>query len=84
MFRRSVPERYALLFEFSRPATRSLHMVFVPFPIDAIWLIAGRVERVERLRPWLGIAGARADRILELPAGAADDVTVGDRVGIIE
>ena len=80
MFRRSIPEEYALVFRFERPSTRSLHMLFVPFPIDAVWLVDGEVTRVERLRPWTGFAWARADVVLELPAGAADAVEPGDQV----
>ena len=80
MFRRSVPEEYALVFRFERPSVRSLHMLFVPFPVDAVWLVEGEVQQVEQLRPWTGFAWARGDVILELPAGAADAVEPGDRV----
>ncbi len=80
MFRRSVPEDYALVFRFSRPRTRGLHMLFVPFPIDAVWVVDGTVTRTARLRPWLGRGRARADTVVELPAGAADAVAEGDRL----
>lgn len=80
MFRRSVPEGYALVFEFEAAARRSLHMAFVPFAIDAVFLVDGRVESVTRLAPWTGLAWGRADTIVELPAGAAADVAVGDRL----
>lgn len=80
MFRRSIPEDYALVFHFGRPATRGLHMLFVPFPIDAVWLVDGEVTRVATLPAWRGAGRARADTIVELPAGAAGDVEVGDRV----
>lgn len=79
-FRRSIPDEYALVFRFERCSLRSLHMLFVPFPIDAVWLVDGEVQRVERLRPWTGFSWARADVVLELPAGAADGVDPGDRV----
>lgn len=81
-FRRSLPEDHALLFAFDRPATRSLHMLFVPFSIDAVWLVDGRVTRVARLEPWIGVARGRADTIVELPAGAADGLEPGDAVRI--
>ncbi|PSP77763.1 DUF192 domain-containing protein [Halobacteriales archaeon QS_1_68_20] len=80
MFRRSISDGYALVFRFSRPRTRGLHMVFVPFPIDAVWTVDGRVTRTARLRPWLGHGRARADTVIELPSGAADGVSEGDRV----
>ena len=82
MFRRSVPEDYALVFDFSAVARRDVHMLFVPFPIDVVWLVDGTVERVETLRPWLGLATAPADRLVEFPAGAADAVEPGDTVTV--
>jgi hypothetical protein len=82
MFRRSVPEDYALVFEFPRPAARSLHMVFVPFPIDAVWLVDGEVTHVARLEAWTGIGRGRADVIVELPGNAAGEVRVGDRIAL--
>ncbi|AUX09817.1 hypothetical protein AArcSl_2192 [Halalkaliarchaeum desulfuricum] len=84
MFRRSIPDDYALVFQFDRPETRTLHMLFVPFPIDAVWLTGPEVVRVERLRPWIGFARATADTVIELPAGAAADVSPGDTVDLLE
>ena len=80
MFRRSVPDDYALVFRFDAAKVRDLHMLFVFFPIDAVWVVDGVVRRVERLRPWRSFARARADVIVELPAGAAADVDPGDRL----
>jgi len=80
MFRRSVPDDYALVFRFGRTRKRGLHMVFVPFDIDAVWLVNGEVAAVERLRAWWGHGSHRADTVLEMPAGAADGVEPGDRI----
>ena len=55
MFRRSIPDEYALVFQFDEPASRDLHMVFVPFAIDAVWLVETEVVAVKRLRPWIGL-----------------------------
>lgn len=82
MFRRSIPEGYALVFRFDRPVTRGLHMLFVPFPIDALWLVDGEVQRVARLDAWIGFGRGWADTIVELPAGATEGVEPGDRVEI--
>jgi uncharacterized membrane protein (UPF0127 family) len=79
-FRRSVPEGYALLFPFDRAVPRTLHMLFVPFDIDAVWLVDGEVTEVARLSAWTGIGRARADTVVELPAGAAAAVRPGDTV----
>ncbi|PSQ24358.1 DUF192 domain-containing protein [Halobacteriales archaeon QS_8_65_32] len=84
MFRRSVPEDYALVFGFDRVANRRLHMVCVPFPIDAVWLRGERVERVECLSAWTGRGAARADTVIEFPTGAAAAVAVGDHLVVEE
>jgi uncharacterized membrane protein (UPF0127 family) len=81
-FRRSIPDDYALAFRFDGVAPRALHMLFVFVPIDAVWAVDGVVRRVERLRPWRGVARERADLVVELPAGRAAGVDPGDRLRI--
>ncbi|QSG04934.1 DUF192 domain-containing protein [Halapricum desulfuricans] len=95
MFRSSIPEDYALVFEFEPPSgisaklpfagddavsRRFIHMLFVRMPLDVLWLQGEEVVHVKTLRPWVGVGTANADRIIELPEGAAEDVEVGDRV----
>lgn len=80
MFRRSVPDDYALAFPFGSPGRRSLHMLFVPFPIDTVWVVDDEVTQTKRLSAWTGLGWGTADTIYELPAGAADGVEPGDRV----
>jgi uncharacterized membrane protein (UPF0127 family) len=84
MFRRSIPDDYALVFPFEDVDARTLHMLFVPFPIDAVWIADGTVMRTKRLRPFVGIGRARADTVIELPAGAADAVEPGDAIAFPE
>jgi hypothetical protein len=84
MFRRSVPEDFALVFRFGRVSRRGLHMLFVPFDVDAVWLVDGEVTATKRLRAWRGHGGAHADTVLELPAGAADAVAAGDRLRVLD
>ena len=81
-FRRSLPPGHALVFPFDSARRRDVDMLFVPFPIDVLWLVEGRVERVDTLRPWFDLAVAPADTLVELPAGAASDVWPGDAVRI--
>jgi uncharacterized membrane protein (UPF0127 family) len=83
-FRRSIPDDYALVFRFAEARTRRLHMLFVAFPIDAVWLVEGEVTAVARLRPWTGYGTGEADTVVELPAGAADRVLPGDRIELRE
>ncbi|WP_135301997.1 DUF192 domain-containing protein [Haloarcula amylovorans] len=80
MFRRSIPEDYALVFPFDSVGRRFIHMLFVRFPLDVIWLADETVQRVSTLHPWRSMGYAKADAVLELPAGAADGVEAGDSV----
>ena len=87
MFRRSVPEEFALVMEtgtglLGRPAQQVVHMLFVRFPLDVVWLVDEEVQQVSRMRPWRGLSSGRADCILELPAGAAEAVEPGDTVRV--
>ncbi|WP_255190743.1 DUF192 domain-containing protein [Natronobeatus ordinarius] len=84
MFRRSIPDDYALAFRFRRAKTRDVHMLFVPFSIDVVWIVDDRVRRIERLRPWIGYAREKCDLLVELPAGAADGLSVGDELVLEE
>ncbi len=63
-------------------ASPSVHMFFMRFPIDVVFLDRDRkvVRVVERLRPWRVAGARRAAAALELPAGAAaaTGVDVGD------
>ncbi|MGM0398868.1 MAG: DUF192 domain-containing protein [Halobacteriota archaeon] len=80
MFRRSIPDDFALVFRFDSVGNRDVHMLFVFEPLDVIWIVDEEVVRVERLEPWTGVAAHEADTLVELAAGGADDVSVGDIV----
>ncbi|MDG5778823.1 DUF192 domain-containing protein [Haloarculaceae archaeon H-GB2-1] len=82
MFRRSIPDDYALVFRFDDADRRFVHMLFVPFPIDVLWLRDGDVTHCKTLPAWRGVGSGLADTLLELPAGAAADVAIGDRVRV--
>ncbi|MFW5917394.1 MAG: DUF192 domain-containing protein [Halorubrum sp.] len=84
MFRRSIPDGYALVFPFDEADTQWLHMLFVPFAIDALWLVDDEVTAKKRLAPFVGIGRGRADTVIELPAGAADAVEAGDEIRLVE
>lgn len=62
----------------------SIHMMFMRFPIDAIFYDSdGRVTKVaRRVRTWTGMAfgGRGAKGVVELPAGAAAGVEAGHRL----
>ncbi|PSP83818.1 hypothetical protein BRC96_08380 [Halobacteriales archaeon QS_6_64_34] len=86
MFCRTIPDDYALVFRFepSWPfgsvRRRVIHMLFVKFPTDVVWLAESEVRKVKTMQPWRSIGSAKADTVIEFPAGTADDVEVGDTV----
>lgn len=88
MFRKPVPEDFALVMDVggglfsSGPSRQFVHMLFMRVPIDVVWLADETVQRTARLSPWTGFGVARADRIVELPAGGADGVEPGDRIRV--
>ncbi|MHB9288517.1 DUF192 domain-containing protein [Halobacteriales archaeon Cl-PHB] len=89
-FRDNLAADHALLIEVpdsllsfsSGPSAATVDMLGVGFPIDVCWLVDGEVTLVKTLRPWLGLGKAPADTVLELPAGATEAVSVGDRVRV--
>lgn len=73
----------------------SIHMLFMRFPIDALFLDAPDAAGVQRvvatrpgLRPWTGLVlpVRHAAGVVELPAGAIDrqGLRVGDQVRLVE
>ncbi len=81
MLRAGLPPGGGLLIE---PCS-SIHMLFMRFPIDAVFVDRDlRVLAVRpRLRPWIGLAAARGARaVIELPVGAAQGIHPGDHLGI--
>lgn len=91
MFRSEIPDDFALVMEVGGdsllpyprgPSRQVVHMLFVSFPLDVVWLAGDDVRKVKRMHPWRSIGVGKADRILELPAGAAEAVAVGDSIYI--
>ena len=76
MGRSSLDADEGLLF----PGTGSIHMFFMRFPIDAVFCDRDLrvVKVVPGLRPWRTAAARGAKTVIELSAGAAADVAVGD------
>ncbi|HEY8030202.1 MAG TPA: DUF192 domain-containing protein [Gaiellaceae bacterium] len=78
MGRSSLDADEGLLF----PGTGSIHMFFMRFPIDAVFCDRDLrvVKVVPGLRPWQTAAARGAKVVIELAAGAAADVGIGDRL----
>jgi uncharacterized membrane protein (UPF0127 family) len=63
--------------------TGSIHMFFMRFPIDAVFLDRElRVLDVRTVAPWRVAARRGAKAVLELAAGAADGVRAGERLSL--
>jgi uncharacterized membrane protein (UPF0127 family) len=84
MFRRSIPAGGGLLIY----RCSGIHMMFMRFPIDAVFLDKSNtvVKVYHRLLPWIGLIPFvwKADRVAELPAGTARRLRLerGDRLAL--
>ena len=83
--RRRFERGRAMLFKFSKPGRYGVHMIFVRFPIDLIYLDSRFtvVEVREQLKPWRAHMPKRiANYLVELPAGGISRarVKVGDKI----
>ena len=77
----------ALVFPFSATARISLHMFFVFFPIDLVFLDSKEivVEIKENFKPFTFYTSAeQASYVIELPAGTAGKslTRLGDKIGL--
>jgi uncharacterized membrane protein (UPF0127 family) len=70
------------------PGTNGIHMFFMNFPIDAVFLDKGWsvLAVAGRLKPWRTATRLRARAVLELAAGEAErvGVRVGERLEAVE
>ena len=77
------------------PGTNGIHMMFMRFPIDAVFVTKADADGVRRVRSvhrnvkaWTGLIPhiTAAHGVLELPVGTIDGsaTQVGDRVEIVE
>ncbi len=85
MLRRRLREGEAMLFDFKWPGRHSVHMFFVLFPIDLVYLDSnGRVVEIRSgLLPWhIHASKADSNYLLELPAGtvAESGVKLGHQI----
>jgi len=87
MFRRRFPRGSALLFKLPKPGRYGIHMFFVWFPIDLLYLDSRFVvvELREGLRPWrTHRPKAIANYFIELPAGtiSRSNVKIGHKIAL--
>lgn len=75
-----------MLFLFETPGEYSFWMKGMRFPLDIIWLSGDRIVHIERSIPADSgktyFPGAEADRVIELNAGQAAGLDIGESVGL--
>ena len=84
MFRKEL-EDTALLFILKRPERVNIHMLFVFFPIDILFLDEDRrVAETGRLNPFTGLKRSKTkiSYVVELPAGIIEkhSIKAGDKL----
>ncbi|WP_298683557.1 DUF192 domain-containing protein [uncultured Methanomethylovorans sp.] len=75
MFRKSIAERYALVFILPSTRSVSVHMLFVFFPIDVVFLDDNKkILATARLKPWIGLAQSpkKTKYIIEMQSGSVE------------
>ncbi len=81
MFSTPLSPKEGVLLSFPTERVIDIHMLFVFFPLDVLWFSgSGKIVKIERhVRPFATyIKGTRAQSVLEVPAGAAKNLKVGD------
>jgi uncharacterized protein len=82
MFSSKISDK-ALVFPFNKPGRYSLHMMFVFYAIDVLFLDSSKkvVEIKENFKPFTVYSPSKlAAYIVELPCGCANSVKLGDKV----
>lgn len=74
MFRRDIPDDYAMIFVFSKPRDISVHTLFMRFPIDVIFLNKDKIIiNIVRMDPWTGYRHIRGVAyFIEMNAGTGE------------
>ena len=79
---------HGMLFVYDRPQPVSIWMKDMRFPLDILWIQAGRIVKIEKRAPPMAPVGpariytATADLVLEVASGFTDQhrIRVGDLV----
>lgn len=79
------PKDYGLIFVFNNEELVPLHMLFVTFPLDVLWLDSKKqVVESATLKPWILNYSPKhkARYVLELPKGTIrkSKTKIGDRI----
>lgn len=88
MFTRPLKEGESLVLGFGKEVKAPIHMLFVFYPLDIIW-VNSKLKVVDirtNVKPFtpLVVPKARAQYIIEAKAGAAKEIKIGDSAIIKE
>ncbi len=74
MFRKTIPPDYSMLFILKKPSKVNIHMFFVFFPLDVIFLDEKKkITGYSRLKPWVGYKTMEGIKyVLEMKAGTIE------------
>lgn len=84
MFRKSIEQDFAKVFVLKKPTHVNIHMIFVFFPIDVMFLDENKkVSGCTRLAPWIGYKSMKNIKyVIEMKAGTIEryNLTSGGQV----
>lgn len=84
MFRQSIADDFALLFVLKKPMTVGVHMLFMRFDIDTIFLdYEKKIIGMATLRPWTGHTRMKGVKyLIEMKHGVREtfDLAIGDTI----
>jgi uncharacterized membrane protein (UPF0127 family) len=74
MFRKNISSDYSMIFILKKPSSVGIHMLFVFFPIDVIFLDEEkRIKGLSRLKSWLGFKTMKNVKyVIEMKAGTIE------------
>lgn len=85
MFRARIPADYAMIFVMKKPASVGIHMLFMRFPIDVIFLTEEKIiVAMAHLKPWTGHKAMKNIKyIIETNPGAIEryGLSIGGQMG---
>ncbi len=85
MFRSQIQADYAMIFVLKKPSSAGIHMLFVRFPIDVIFLNEEKIiVAMANLKPWTGHKSMKNIKyIIETNPGAIEryKLSIGAQMG---
>ena len=84
MFRKCIRPDHAMIFILDKPSPVNIHMLFMRFPIDVLFLDERkRISGLFRLNPWTGFKGMKNIKyVIEMGAGTIErhNLSVGGQM----